>query len=228
MRALFRRRTAAAIPVRPRPWSGRPEARAGDTPTGLEACPKSSPPRGSTIHRRLPAIDRESPGVRIGVRRDCSAGAAKETGDAGDGGDAVGRIWRSGKPAGGRALAGSDPASPILERPPGKRALAVCRPIAGDTRGTESDLEIPSPTFVETTAAGSASWLYSRCRRKPEQLLSNRPTTRVYLDWMARNGLQSFFETLVRGLIIGVVGATSLIIVILVLLAVFQPSFGSR
>jgi tetrahydromethanopterin S-methyltransferase subunit F len=45
---------------------------------------------------------------------------------------------------------------------------------------------------------------------------------------MARNGLQSFFETLVRGLIIGVVGATSLIIVILVLVAVFQPSFGSR
>jgi hypothetical protein len=45
---------------------------------------------------------------------------------------------------------------------------------------------------------------------------------------MTRKGLRTVFEILVRVLIVGVVAAAALIIAILVLLAVFQPSFGSR
>jgi hypothetical protein len=45
---------------------------------------------------------------------------------------------------------------------------------------------------------------------------------------MAGNRLHAFVETLAKGLVIGAAVTAILIIVILILLAVFQPSFGSR
>jgi hypothetical protein len=60
---------------------------------------------------------------------------SRRAGDAGTRGDAAGRIWRLHRPAGGRAVAGSNPVSPILQSRLGKRARAVPAPSTAHQTG---------------------------------------------------------------------------------------------
>ncbi len=84
-------------------------------------------------------------------------------GDAGDGGDAPGRIYALRTSAGGRAVAGSNPVAPIDESPLWKRDLGE----RGDGRG---NVARPVEAATATTA-----------------LLSTRPASRIRLREFLRS-----------------------------------------